>query len=121
INILSTSLNTEPYRMATLIQAHMKDAGIIFTPKQYDEAAIFGMLMEGSQMVDRDGHGSAPDPDAFRSVFLSSMFKKNANARIGVQDQHLDELLTQGSTETDQAKRKTIYREIQKIVLEQAY
>ena len=50
-NIVSPGIQTLPIKWAELLQAQLREAGIQFTPKQFDTAALFATLTEGSEMV----------------------------------------------------------------------
>jgi len=122
-NIVSSSIQTLPIKWAELLQAQLREAGILFTPKQFDTAALFQTLTEGSEMVTfaPGGGGAAqPDPDVYRGLLDSQFIGKSAGQRTGYRDAHLDELVRGGASEQDQTKRKAIYREIQEIMLKQA-
>jgi peptide/nickel transport system substrate-binding protein len=122
-NIVSASIQTLPIKWAELLQAQLREAGILFTPKQFDTAALFQTLTEGSQMVTfapGGGGAAAPDPDVYRALLDSQFIGKSAAQRTGYRDAHLDDLVRQGASEQDPNKRKAIYREVQEIMLKQA-
>lgn len=122
-NIVSSSIQTLPIKWAELLQAQLREVGILFTPKQFDTAALFQTLTEGSEMVTfaPGGGGAAqPDPDVYRGLLDSQFIGKSAAQRTGYRDAHLDDLVRGGASEQDPTKRIAIYREIQEIMLKQA-
>ncbi len=120
VNIVSSSIQALPIKWAEVYQAQLREVGIQYTPKQFDTAALFATLTEGSEMVTFSPGSASVDPDEFRSLLHSAFIGKSAAQRTGYKDPHLDELLEQGAAEQDQTKRKAIYREIQEIMLKQA-
>jgi peptide/nickel transport system substrate-binding protein len=103
-------------KMATYAQQQWKELGI--------ETTVTGM--EFNAMVDRYSRlkdfdivmgsfsQSGIDPDTINSQYRSDG-SQNAG---GYNNPRVDELLTQGANELDEAKRKSIYNEIQKLVVD---
>jgi peptide/nickel transport system substrate-binding protein len=60
------------------------------------------------------------DPDAFVSFQLASQEWRVGGTNPGVRDPHIDDLIKQGKTTNDPAKRKTIYNELQRLATEGA-
>lgn len=103
-------------KMATYAQQQWKELGI--------DVTVTGM--EFNAMVDRYSRlkdfdivmgsfsQSSLDPDTINSQYKSDG-SQNAG---GYNNPKVDELLTQGAVELDEAKRKTIYNDLQKIVVD---
>jgi peptide/nickel transport system substrate-binding protein len=103
-------------KMATYAQQQWKELGV--------EVTVTGM--EFNAMVDRYSRlkdfdvvmgsfsQSGIDPDGINSQYRSDG-SQNAG---GYNNPRVDELLKQGSVELDEAKRKTIYNDIQKLVVD---
>lgn len=119
INIVASGIQALPIKVSEIVQAQLREVGILFTPKQFDTAALFQTLLEGSEMMTYDGSRS-PDPDILRALLHSSFIGKSVSQRVGYKDPHLDDLLEKGAAESDATKRAAIYREIQEIMLKQA-
>jgi peptide/nickel transport system substrate-binding protein len=119
INIVSASIQALPLKVAELVQAQLREAGILLTIKQTDTAALFALLRQGGQQMVL-GWRSGSDPDVMRPLFHSAFFGKSPVARILFKDERLDRLLVQGTQELNRARRQGIYREVQQIVLRHA-
>jgi peptide/nickel transport system substrate-binding protein len=119
INIVSSSIQALPIKMAELVQAQLRDVGIFMEIKQTDTAALFSIMTEGSQQI-IFGRRAGDDPDVIRPLFHSSLFGKSPTSRIRFKDDKLDQLLVDGSQESDRAKRQSIYRDIQQIIYQNA-
>ena len=119
INIVSSSIQALPIKMAELVQAQLRDVGIFLEIRQTDTAALFAIMNEGSQQIIYGRRGGS-DPDVIRPLFHSSFFGKSPVARIRFKDDRLDQLLSQGSEELDRTKRQAIYKEIQEIIFKNA-
>ncbi len=119
IDIVSASIQTLPIKLAELLQAQFREVGIHLNIKQYDTAAIFAALNEGSQQMIY-GRRAGPDPDVLRPLLHSAGIGKGPVQRTRYKDEQLDKLLEQGAQETDPAKRPAIYKDVQDIVFKQA-
>jgi peptide/nickel transport system substrate-binding protein len=116
LEILWPTTSAPRGKMATYAQQQWKDLGI--------EVTVTGM--EFNAMVDRYSRlkdfdivmgsfsQSGIDPDGINSQYKSDG-SQNAGSYVNPK---VDELLQQGSVELDEAKRKTIYNDIQKIVVD---
>ena len=116
IEILWPTTSQPRGKMATYAQQQWKELGI--------DTTVTGM--EFNAMVDRyqrlkdfdvvmgSFSQSGIDPDAINSQYKSDG-SQNAG---GYNSPRVDELLTQGANEQDEGKRKAIYNEIQKMVVD---
>jgi peptide/nickel transport system substrate-binding protein len=119
ISIVSAGIQTLPVKLAELVQAQLREVGILLNIQQVDTAALFAIMREGRQQIVL-GWRAGPDPDVIRPLFHSSFFGKSPVARIRFRHDRLDELLVRGAQELDGATRQAIYQEIQQIVLTNA-
>ena len=119
INIVSTSIQTLPAKVAELVQAQLRELGIRLTIMQTDTATLFAMMRQGNQQMVLGWRGGT-DPDVMRPLFHSAFFGKSPVARIRFKDERLDQLLVRGTQELDRARRQAVYREIQEIILRNA-
>ena len=104
-NIVSPGIQTLPIKWAELLQAQLREAGIQFTPKQFDTAALFATLTEGSEMV-TFSPATRRGPVPTRRLSLAARLAfigKSAAQRTGYRDAHLDELVRGGASEQDLA------------------
>ena len=116
INIVTASIQSLPVKVAEMIQAQLREVGILLSIKQTDTAALFALLRQGAQQMVL-GWRAGADPDVVRPLFHSDFFGKSPVARIRFKDERLDRLLIQGTQELARARRQAIYREVQEIVL----
>ena len=119
INIVSSSIQALPAKVAEMVQAQLREVGILLNIKQTDTAALFALLRQGSQQMVLGWRGGS-DPDVMRPLFHSAFFDKSPVARIRFRDERLDRLLVQGTQELNQARRQVVYREVQEIILRNA-
>jgi peptide/nickel transport system substrate-binding protein len=119
INIVAASIQTLPVKVAELIQARLREVGILLNIKQTDTATLFAIMRQGSQQMVLGWRGGS-DPDVMRPLFHSQFFGKSPVARIHFKDERLDQLLVQGARELNRVRREAVYREIQEIVLRNA-
>ena len=107
-----------PDPAAQLVQASLQEVGIAVRikaqarPPWYEDN--YRCATHGPIMFLR-----ASDPDGLYSLFHSSLVGSNFNWSC-VKNAKLDQLLADGRGESDPAKRRTIYRDVQKLVLDDA-
>ena len=116
IEILWPTTSAPRGKMATYAQQQWKELGI--------DVTVTGM--EFNAMVDR--YSRLKDFDVVMGSFsvtgldpdgINSQYKSDGSQNAGgYNNPKIDELLQQGSVELDEAKRKTIYNDIQKIVVD---
>ncbi len=105
-------------KQAAVIQQNLKASGINVELVGMDGTA----LTQKMQSVHTDfdmylgGYIMGIDPDTFNSLFVTD---GNANY-MHYSNPKVDELFNQGRVEKDDAKRKAIYEEIQKLIIEDA-
>lgn len=102
-----------------VILQQLQDFGLTVEWKTVDVPTLFKNRAEGTYQVHMDGGGmSWPDPDYLRQIFHSEFGTTYAK---GVQYKHeqLDKLLEQGARVSDLAERKRIYKEAEKIILDE--
>jgi peptide/nickel transport system substrate-binding protein len=100
-------------------QALMRDVGIEFEIVSLDSAAVNDICTAGEPEICPLYFGFT-DPTGLGIMFHS----RNAGTGFNwgqIKDPKIDELLAQGETESDEAKREEIYGELQLYIMEQAY
>lgn len=113
-----TSTDTEANLRAQMMQQMMQQVGV----KVDIQTSEFGTFLEdvqkgNFQMYSLSRNGIA-DPDFYNVIFHSSSMPPEGQNRGYYNNPRVDELITQGRSTFDRAKRKQIYGEIQRIVQE---
>lgn len=105
---------------AQLIENQLSRFGIDVSLKTFEVPTLlekrtsgdYGMLMDGTSLP-------WPDPDAYAQFFHSDEGTIYAKA-IGYKNEELDQLLEQGRRVLDNAERKEVYYQAEKLLLEEA-
>lgn len=111
-------IQTSPFsqQLGQMVQNMLKPAGIDVKLQQLE----FGQLLEQAQNHNfqalQNGWSGRPDPDQNIYRFISTGQLNNYSA---YSNKKVDELLTAARTETENAKRKTLYDEAMKILLDE--
>ncbi|MEH7374985.1 ABC transporter substrate-binding protein [Neobacillus drentensis] len=103
-------------KQAAVIQQNLKAAGVSVELVGMDATALSKKLQSVQTDFDMylSGYIMGIDPDTFNSLFV-----KNGEANyMHYSNTKVDELFNQGRVEKDDAKRKVIYEEIQKLIIE---
>jgi peptide/nickel transport system substrate-binding protein len=105
-------------KQAAVIQQNLQAAGISVELVGMDATALSQKLQSVQTDFDMylSGYIMGIDPDTFNSLFVTD---GNANY-MHYSNTKVDELFNQGRVEKDDAKRKEIYEEIQKLIIEDA-
>lgn len=118
LKLAYVSNNVPMQKEATIIQENLKAAGISVELLGMDQTALMENNKKHNGKFDMylGGYIMGIDPDTF-----SSLFTTNGSANyIGYSNTQIDKLFAAGTTETDVAKRKVIYNNIQKILQDDA-
>jgi peptide/nickel transport system substrate-binding protein len=114
--VFKTSTDAEANSRAQVMQAMMKEAGINVSIQSNEMSTFFADIGKGNfQMYSLSRNGIA-DPDFYYVIFFSQNTPPNGQNRGYYANSHLDDLMLQGHSTFDRAKRKQIYGEVQKIV-----
>jgi peptide/nickel transport system substrate-binding protein len=114
--VFKTSTDAEANSRAQVMQAMMKQAGFNVTIQSNEMSTFFADIGKGNfQMysLSRNGIG---DPDFYYVIFYSKNEPPNGQNRGYYANPRIDQLLTDGHSTFDRAKRKPMYEEVQKIV-----
>ncbi len=114
---LYTTTSDTHGKIATLLQAQMKAAGVDMQIKQLESGALLAATPKAEHDFYLNGY-SWNEPDMF-SLFLSCDRVKSSN-RVLYCNPDLEKLIKAGRTELDQTKRMQIYFDAQKLTLQEA-
>lgn len=109
--------NEDHQRIAETIQAQWKqNLGLEVELKNQEWKTYLATLKSGPPMVFRFGWlADYPDPENFMSLMTST----SDNNRSKWKNKKYDELVAQGAGEVEPSKRKEIYRQAQKLLVEE--
>jgi len=114
--VIKTSTDAEANSRAQVMQAMMKQAGINLTIQSNEMSTFFADIGKGNFQMYSLSRNGISDPDFYYVIFYSKNIPPNGQNRGYYVNPHLDDLLIQGHSTFDRAKRKPIYNEIQNIV-----
>ncbi len=115
--VLYTTTSDTHGKIATLLQAQMKVAGVDMQIKQLESGALLAATPKAEHDFYLNGY-SWNEPDMF-SLFLSCDRVKSSN-RVLYCNPDLEKLIKAGRTELDQTKRMQIYFDAQKLTMQEA-
>ena len=109
-----------PVEMATVIQANLAQVGVRAKIQTMEWGAYLRKYLEQPDMAEMSWNPSIGDPDHMMYMLLSSdRFPPAFNAGY-YQNERVDDLLRRGRTTIDEKARVPLYREAQKLVVEDA-
>ena len=111
-----------PVAMSTVMQSNLKAVGVNVTLQTMEWGAFLAKLRTQEQeLFALSWMAGTEDPDMVMYPLLhSSQWTPNGPNRALYKNTRFDELLTQARLVTDQAERAKLYREAQKILVEDA-
>ena len=113
-----TSQDAEANSRAQVIQQMLKEVGINMQIQSNEMSTFFADIGKGNfQMYSLSRNGIA-DPDFYYVIFYSKNTPPDGQNRGYYNNPKVDQLIMQGRSTFDRAKRKPVYAEIQKIVQE---
>ena len=116
---LKTSTDETTRLMAAVLQQQLRAAGIRLEIRSAEFGTFYSDVTRGAfQMYALRWIGSNEDPDIFRYAYGSTAFPPKGANRGRYSNPRVDALLKAAAGETDQAKRRTEYVEVQKILAE---
>lgn len=116
---LKTSTDETTRLMATVLQQQLRAAGIRLELRSAEFGTFYSDVTRGAfQMYALRWIGSNEDPDIFRYTYGSSAFPPKGANRGRYSNPRVDALLKAAAAETDQAKRRADYVEVQQILAE---
>jgi len=115
---MKTSTEESSRLVVAVLQQQLRDVGIALDIRTFEFATFLADIQKGAfQMYCcLRWIGGNQDPDIFEYVFASSRVPPKGANRSFYMNPRVDALIDQARQETDQAKRKTIYAEVQQIL-----
>ena len=111
-----TSQDAEANSRAQVMQQMLKQVGITMQIQSNEMSTFFEDIGKGNfQMYSLSRNGIA-DPDFYYVIFFSKNTPPDGQNRGSYANPRMDQLLIQGRSTFDRAKRKPVYAEVQKIV-----
>jgi peptide/nickel transport system substrate-binding protein len=117
---LKTSTDETTRLMAAVLQQQLRAAGIRLDIRSSEFGTFYADVTKGAfQMYALRWIGSNEDPDIFRYAYGSGSFPPKGGNRGRYSNARVDALLASAAAETDQARRREAYVEVQKILAEE--
>lgn len=114
---LKSSTDDTMRLLAAVVQQQVRAAGIDLSLRQNEFGTFYSDVTKGAfQMYVLRWVGSNEDPDIFRYAYSSAMMPPKGSNRGHYSNPRVDALIAQGAAETDNAKRRAIYLEAQRIL-----
>jgi ABC-type transport system substrate-binding protein len=115
---MKTSTEESSRLVVAVLQQQLRDVGIALDIRTFEFATFLADIQKGAfQMYCcLRWIGGNQDPDIFEYVFASSRVPPKGANRSFYMNPRVDALIGQARQETDQAKRKVIYAEVQQIL-----
>jgi peptide/nickel transport system substrate-binding protein len=105
--------------MTAVLQQQLADVGVALDIRTFEFATFYADVTKGAfQLFSMRWVGANQDPDIFEHVFYSSSTPPRRANRGYYSNARVDTLIDAGRRETDRAKRKNIYWELQEILAE---
>ncbi len=110
--------NAQQEIQALVIQQNLKDIGVQVEIAPVDSTALYNGLRDGTSPYDMflGGYIMGVDPSAYATLFVTDAAANYASMSAP----ELDELFRAGAVEMDEAKRRDIYNQAQKVLADQA-
>jgi peptide/nickel transport system substrate-binding protein len=116
---MKTSTEESTRLLAAVLQQQLREVGIALDIRSFESATFLADVTKGAyQIHSLRWIGGNQDPDMFENVFATSSFAPKRANRTFYSNPRVDELIKEGRSTLDQAKRKVIYDEIQQILAE---
>jgi peptide/nickel transport system substrate-binding protein len=111
-----TSTDAEANSRAEVIQAMLKQVGVNMNIQSNEMATFFADIGKGNFQMYSLSRNGIQDPDFYYVLFNSKNLPPEGQNRGFYQNARIDQLLEQGRTTFDRAKRKPAYDEVQRIL-----
>lgn len=113
-----TSTNAESNQRAEMIQQMLRQVGIDMKIQSSETGAFLEDIGKGNFQMYSFSRNGIQDPDFYSIIFYSKNFPPEGQNRGYYSNPRVDQLIVEGRSTFDRAKRKQIYGEIQRIVQE---
>ena len=121
---LQLTLKTSPaeaYRVqAAVIQQNLAAVGIALEIRSYEFATLFADVVRGNVQLYTLQFVGITDPDMLRRVYHSSQMAPNGFNRGAYANAEVDRLIDDAGAALDEDRRRALYRQIQRLVAEDA-
>jgi len=114
--VFKTSTDAEANSRAQVIQDMMKKAGFNVSIQSNEMSTFFADIGKGNFQMYSLSRNGISDPDFYYVLFYSKNTPPNGQNRGSYANPRVDQLLIEGHSTFDRAKRKPVYDEIQRIV-----
>jgi len=115
--VYKTSSDPFRLRLASVLQAQLREVGIEMELRSYDWGTLFGDIKKGNfQLYSLTWVGLKP-PDSFRYIFHSDSAPPAGANRGRFRSDAADRLIVQAESLEDPAQQVPIYRELQRLLL----
>jgi len=117
---LKTS-TAEAYRLqAAVIQQNLAEAGIALDVRSYEFATLMTDVIRGNVQLYTLQYVGVTDPDMLRRAFHSAQVPPVGFNRGHYANKAVDDLISRASSSVDEAERRELYAEVQRIVAAEA-
>jgi peptide/nickel transport system substrate-binding protein len=116
--VYKTSTDAESNQQAEMIQQMLKDVGIDMQIQTSEFGTFMDDVKNGSYQMFSLRRAGISDPDFYYTIFHSKSLAPNGQNRGYYINPKVDQLIEQGRSTFDRAKRKAAYDEVQKILAE---
>jgi peptide/nickel transport system substrate-binding protein len=116
--IYKTSDNKERIEIAQMIAHQLEAVGIGVRVEPYEWGKFYGDIKNGNFQIYSLSWSLLTEPDMFYDICHSSQFAPNGVNRDRYSNPKVDGLVSEARVSMDREKRKALYDEVQKIVLE---
>ncbi|HEV8660566.1 MAG TPA: ABC transporter substrate-binding protein [Thermoanaerobaculia bacterium] len=111
-----TSTDAEANQQAEMIQQMLKEVGIDMQIQTSEFGTFMEEIKNGRFQMFSLRRAGISDPDFYYTIFHSASLAPNGQNRGYYVNPRVDQLITEGRSTFDRAKRKTAYDEIQRIL-----
>lgn len=117
LTIKTSTVDESTRLMVAVMQQQLRGVGIALDIRSFEFATFFADVTSGAyQICSLRWIGSNEDPDIFEYAFHSDKFPPHGANRSYYVNPRLDALVNQGRSESDLARRKAIYDEVQTLL-----
>ena len=116
--VFKTSTDAEANSRAQVIQQMLKQVGIDVQIQQNEMSTFFADIGKGNFQMYSLSRNGIQDPDFYYIIFYSKNIPPEGQNRGYYSNPRIDQLILQGRSTFDRAKRRPTYDEIQRVVQE---
>jgi peptide/nickel transport system substrate-binding protein len=114
--VFKTSTDVEANSRAQVFQQMLKDVGINMQIQSNETSTFLADIQKGNFQMYSYTRNGIQDPDFYYIIFYSKNIPPEGQNRGYYNNPRVDQLIMQGRTTFDRARRKPVYVEIQKIL-----